>query len=59
MTFKKLVAMIAGTKITTWDEFNEICGHISRAFETEKITFNDYEMLYSLVEMAGRAAGLH
>ena len=58
MTFKKLVALIAGTEITTWDEFNEICGKISRAFETEKITYKDYETLYSLMDIAGRAAGL-
>ena len=58
MTFKKLVERIA-QGVKTWDEFNEVGGQISRSFETEKITYKDYETLYDLLALAGRAAGLH
>lgn len=59
MTFKKLVVLIAESRIKTWDDFNEIAGQVSRSFETEKITYKDYETLHSLLCIAGRAAGLH
>lgn len=58
MTFKKLVERIA-QGVKTWDEFNEVGGQISRSFDTEKITYKDYEMLYDLLAMAGTAEGLN
>ena len=33
----------------TDDEWNEICGEVGRLFEHEKITWEDHEMLFKLV----------
>lgn len=45
--FKKLVAQIAD--IITQDDFDAACGAIDRAFQSEKITWKDYELLYRLL----------
>lgn len=52
--FKKIVQMIA--TIETVSEFDEACGAIDRAFDREKITWNDHETLYSLLRFIDREA---
>lgn len=34
----------------TDDEWNEICGEIGKLFEKEKITWEDHELLFRLVD---------
>lgn len=45
--FKKLVKAI--TEIRTKDDFNATCGMIDSAFQNEKLSWNDHELLYGLV----------
>ena len=45
--FKKIVAAI--TAIQTEEDFNVACGMIDTAFQQEKISWNDHQLLYSLV----------
>lgn len=45
--FKKIVAAIA--KIDTMDDFNAVCGMVDTAFQQEKISYNDHELLYDLL----------
>ena len=47
LTFKQLVK--AFTIIETEDDFNRACGEIDRAFQAEKINWDDHELLYKLV----------
>lgn len=46
--FKKLVALIL--EIETPDDLNHACGEINRAFQDEKISFKDNELLYKLIQ---------
>ena len=46
--FKKLVAMIA--TIETMEDFNTVCGCVSDAFQHEKISYKDYELLFDLLK---------
>ena len=50
--FKKLIKMIAA--IETNVEFDEACGAIDRAFDREKISWDDHETLYSLLRFIDR-----
>lgn len=50
--FKKLVKMIA--EIETTVEFDEACGAIDRAFDREKISWDDHETLYTLLRFIDR-----
>ena len=50
--FKKLVKMIA--EIETVSEFDEACGAIERAFDREKISWDDHETLYTLLRFIDR-----
>ena len=36
-------------KVLAEDDFNKACGEIDRAFQAEKINWDDHELLYSLV----------
>lgn len=45
--FKKLVKMIA--EINGTEDFDKACGEIDRAFQSEKITWADHEVLYTLM----------
>lgn len=47
--FKKLVKMIAGIKCEAdrWESW----AAIDRAFDTERISFEDHELLYNLADM--------
>lgn len=45
--FKKIVAAIAA--IDTQEDFDITCGMIDNAFQQEKITWKDHELLYSLI----------
>lgn len=47
--FKKLVKMIS--EIKSEGDCREAWGAIDRAFEDDRITFADHEMLYNLVAM--------
>lgn len=49
-TFKQLVCIIADADIKTWGDFALVGGAISYSFEHEKITYNDYELLYKLLD---------
>lgn len=50
--FKKIVKQIA--EIETRVEFDEACGAIDRAYDREKITWDDHETLYSLLRFIDR-----
>lgn len=50
--FKKILREIV--QIRTMEEFNHCCGEISRAFETGKVSWNDYNLLFSVAELAGK-----
>ena len=45
--FKKIVAAIAAIK--TQEDFDIACGMINTAFQQEKISWKDHELLYSLI----------
>lgn len=45
--FKKLVAII--TEIETQQDLNHACGEIDRAYQSDKITAKDNELLYKLI----------
>ena len=45
--FKKIVAAIAA--INTQEDFNIACSMIDNAFQQEKITWKDHELLHSLI----------
>lgn len=45
--FKKIIAAIA--KIDTMDDYNAVCGMVDIAFQQEKISYNDHELLYDLL----------
>lgn len=47
LNYKQLVTQIAGIKTT--DEAGAIGGQINRSFEAEKITANDFETLWELL----------
>lgn len=46
--FKKIVGSIAA--IHTEDDLNVVCGMIDTAFQQEKISWKDHEVLYAIVE---------
>lgn len=52
--FKKLAKMIAAIETTV--EFDEACGAIEQAFNREKITWSDHEILFSLLRLIDREA---
>lgn len=54
--FKKIVAAIAAIK--THDDFNEVCGMIDRAFQKDKINWNEHELLYAVLGKVGIACKL-
>ena len=45
--FKALVKSIA--EISTEEDYSTTCGTIDRAFDQEKISWADHELLYSLL----------
>jgi len=45
--FKKLVKRIA--EIASWDDFNRVSGEVDTAFQQEKITWADHELLHTLL----------
>lgn len=49
--FKKIVEMI--TAIETKKDLSHVCGEIDRAYQSEKITAKDNEILYKLVGKIG------
>ena len=49
MTFKALVKEIASCKLGDENRCNEICGLINFSFEHEKITWDDHETLYTIM----------
>ena len=49
MTFKQLVKMIHGIK--TEEDRDEVCGAIAKSFESERITYSDYNLLFDLAYM--------
>ena len=52
--FKKLVYKIAAIK--SEEDRSECFGEITRAFDNDKITWSDYETLYSLAEAVAMVA---
>lgn len=46
MTFKKLVKELS--KAQTKDDVRDIMGLIDRSWDTDKITWDDHEMLYDI-----------
>lgn len=47
--FKKLVEIIAS--IATLEDFNYACGRVDRAFQDEKISWSDHQLLYKLLSL--------
>ena len=47
MSFKKIVGCIAA--ITTREDFNVVCDMIDTAFQQEKISRKDHEVLYAII----------
>ena len=45
--FKKILAAIAA--INTQEDFNIACGMIDTAFQQEKISWKDHQLLHSLI----------
>lgn len=45
--FKKLVAKIV--EIETMEQFNAVCGEIDKAFDQDKISYKDHELLFDLL----------
>lgn len=50
--FKKLVARIPG--VITEFEFNDLCRATDKAFDQEKINWNEHELIYKLLEMVNK-----
>lgn len=48
MTFKQIIKAIS--QATSEKEIGVIFGEIQDAFESDKITFKDYELLYDIAE---------
>ena len=46
--FKKIVKMIA--EANTREEIDAACAAIDKAFQAEKITWTDHEILYALIK---------
>ena len=49
MTFKQLVRRVAD--IRTFVQYNVVCGEVDFAYQKEKISWTDHELLYSLLGM--------
>lgn len=45
--FKKIIAEI--TKINTMEDYNAVCGMVDRAFDQDKISYKDHELLFDLL----------
>lgn len=45
--FKKLVALIL--EVETHDDLNHVCGEIDRAYQSDKISAKDNDLLYKMV----------
>ena len=55
--YKELVQAIIS--IANEQDFNEVCGKINRAFESEKISWKDHEQLFELVSVVGHGKGIN
>lgn len=47
MSYKQIVGCIAA--ITTQEDVNTVCGMIDTAFQREKISWKDHEVLFAIV----------
>ena len=45
--FKKLVTRVA--EIETLEQYNAVCGEVDDAFNRERISWSDHELLYNLL----------